>query len=266
MMIPEHFKQAFPWVSERKSNIHAYSQSTKWHEKEIISLIFRDSDEMLNDPRLPLFKALSSMDKNLQVKYIKSVAKCLAEAVMATPLPNWKEELLGDVKKDAKRLSSLLRKKPKERLPLNWGDCIFLIMEVIKRSNASGNSELTDLSNVLKDVQRKLVLLNLNAKVNVKIDLASILSLVSEQSKELAGQPAIEYYRYPQEFFNQIITDKTLYLAYQRKGIIAITSINHDYFSKPYDALTAHVLTCVLPKKISNQSVKKIRESHVKGY
>jgi hypothetical protein len=212
-------------------------------EKEIVCLIFRPPVNPLDDFRLPLIKSLGALGHEAQVSYIKIIAKCLAESVFVVPLPKKTQGWLNDVNKAAITLTRLVEPKHKNNPPTNLNSLFPLVAQALKSGNVSSHQIPSKVSGALKT------------------DLVSILKLVSQESKELSGKNAIAFYRFPQTFFEEISTDKTLYLEYQRKAIQAIAAVNNEqeHFGKPYDALIGHILTCLFWKDISKQKVQKIR-------
>ena len=268
MIIPENFVVAFPWIMKPISKLKVSSPDTVWLEREIIRIIFNPKDELqitTDDPRYRLIKSLESeeCDENSQVGYIKNVAKCLADAAVKTPLPKNTQDWLKDVNKKTKALLPLLRGIPKKSQPLHWNNLFSLNIELLNDTIQLDNSQKIKVKNILKEANRSGAISTLDAETHGVLDLVAILSLITKQSKELATKSAIEFYKYPQTFFNGISTDSTLFLEYQRLAIHAITLLNKSQFSKPYDSLTSYILSCVFQKEISKQSIKKIREKLV---
>lgn len=264
-MIPKHFKNAFPWIVKPISNIKVSSSDTVWLEREIVRIIFNPIEEpqdAQDDHRLMLINSLKTQcyDEAIQVSYISAVAKCLAGAVIETPLPKNTQNWLSDVNKQAKNLMLSLKEVHKKNLPSHWSNLFSLNIDLLNDNQLLESPQKLKLKNALKEASRNGVISKIEAENHGKLDLVAILNLLSKQSKELAGKRAIEFYKYPQTFFNEISADNTLYLSYQRSAIQAIALLNQTQFNKPFDALTSHILTCVFQKEISKQSVKKIRE------
>ena len=283
--IPNHFKEAFPWIEKPTSNMKVdVALSTIWLEKEIIRLIFEapvkklDASQVikpdtpqikkpdtftvhkLDDCRITLIKSLETELPNAeaQINYIKAVAKCLAEAVIVTPLPKATQDWLNDINASTKKLTSLLKQEDKKNLPANWNNVYSLVSQVLKDSNISDNPLLLKIHAVLKETN---LAPETRSQTHGKADLIAILNLVGLESKSLAAACAIKVHKYPQTFFEKIFKDNKLFLAYQRKAILEIAMVNQEYFSKPYDALTSYVLSCIFNTDISKQKVKKIRDN-----
>lgn len=256
--IPKHFKEAFPWVSKPPSKMRIASKSAQWLEQEIIYEIFRNPKIKELDPRNALFHSLEELCVEGQVNYINAVAGCLADAVIEMPLPSKTERWLQEVNAAAKRLRLLLRETSKQHLPASWNNLISIVLQIIRAEASQGHPISDGLLGALKKE-------NLRKRVDALdkhgiIDLVAILDIVSSESKDLATMNAIAYYKFPQAFFEGISSDKSLFLAYQRKAILAIAAVNQEHFEKSYDTLTAHILSCIFQKSISNQKIKKIRE------
>lgn len=259
--IPKHFEEAFPWIVKAPSKIKVSAPTTEWMEKEIVRLIFNPPVNQMEDFRPRLIKSLGKFGQEAQVSYTKVIAKCLAEAVIDTPQSKTTYLWLKDVNVAAKRLCSLLSGESKPPLPANW-DNLFLIVKQIIKSEAEefGYPDSDDLVNSLRKENLRWRDRKGALEKRGRTDLVAILNLVLAQSNELAGKNAIAFYRYPQKFFEEISTDNTLFLDYQRRAIRSIAAVNQVHYGKPYDAMTAHVLACVFKKKLSNQMVKDNRE------
>lgn len=240
--IPKHFEEAFPWITQSTSKVKVNAPGTKWIEKEIIRAIFRDTilispDTSTHNPCQQLIKTLGVLEKDLQVCYIKKVANYLAEAAIDTPLPVAKQAWLNDVNTTVKKLTLLLKQEPKQNLPKNWNNLFTLTAQIIKHINVTDKQELSKVSGALKEAN---LIWDIKSKAaHGNTDLVAILNLVSKESKGLADTNAMSYYKYPQTFFEEIRKDNTLFLAYQRRAIRAITIVNKEYFGKPYETLTA---------------------------
>ncbi|MDD5384547.1 MAG: hypothetical protein PHG89_06675 [Gallionella sp.] len=257
-MLPKHFKEEFPWITKPTSKIKVKAPGTYWLEKAVIHAIFRAPDNEFDDPRTNLLKSIGDMGKDTQVSYIKTTAKHLAEAIIDTPLPSARQEWLNDVNATTKKLTLLLKQEQKKNLPENWNNLFSLVSQVLSHSHVTDDTELTKLVETLKEAN---LIGGIKGKAHGTVDFVSILDLITHESKALSGKSAIAYYKYPQTFFEEISIDNQLLLAYQRKAIQAITTVNQEHFGKPYDALTAHILTCVFNKSFTKQLVKKIREN-----
>lgn len=262
--IPIHFSEAFPWIERPASKMKvSVALSTAWLEKEIIRLIFRAPENDNDDQRSPLITALKKLDNGKQVSYLIDVAKRLTDAVIDTPLPNKISVQLKEINKEVKNLTFSLNALPKKNLPSSWNDFFFLGIQLIDKTDNSVNPKLSNVRGALKKAR-----MNLEGEITPKarethgqLDLVAILNLVALESKKLANANAIAFYKFPQTFFEEISTDNTLFLAFQRRSVQSIAAVNHEYFGKNYDAITAYILTCTFNKDILKQSVKKIREN-----
>lgn len=256
--IPKHFKEAFPWISKSPSKIRIASKSAQWLEQEIVYEIFRNPKIKELDPRNALFHSLEKLCVEDQVNYINAVAKCLADAMIETPLPSKTELWLQEVNAAVKKLRSLLGEKSKQHLPASWNNLYSVVIQIIRAEESPGLPIPEGLLGGLKkeNLRKRPDTLDKHGMT----DLVAILNIMSRESKDLASMNAIAYYKFPQAFFEGISSDNSLFLAYQRKAILAIAAVNQEYFKKNYDALTAHVLSCIFQQPISNQKIKKIRE------
>ncbi len=262
MTIPNHFKIAFPWILRQQTKLNINSPSTYFIEKEIIRIIFNPPDNELYDPRDDLINSLTHLnDINKETEYIKSSANCLAHSAAVTPLPKEIQCWLNDVEKKAKILSRLISQKPKRKLPLDWNNLTSIVSRIENNEYHSDHSKSKSISHILKKKNSKSHTEIKSSTDHGHSDLVAILNMASNDSKALSNQPAMKYFKYPKIFFKEILSDKTLLLEYQRNSIIAISKINEQYFGKPYDSLTANLLTCIFQKKVSNQLVMKIRNN-----
>ena len=266
MKIPEHFKVAFDWIDKPKSNTKVRSPNTVWLEKEITYLIFNPPEEppeAQDDYRHMLIKSLEHEKcfEGAQVSYIRDVVKCLAKAVIATPLPNERKVWLGEVNKQTKKLALILKEKPnsKSELPLNWKSLFALNIEAINDSQIE-SSKLTEISSALRTANMFQDYLKGKQDAHGILDLVAVLNLLNKQSKMLSEMSAIKFYKFPQTFFKEISNNKTLFLAYQRSAIQAISAVNQKSLGATHDAVTAHVLSCVFHKEITKQSVVNNRK------
>ncbi len=251
--IPQHFKDEFDWIIRPRSNLKVQALTTRWLGKEIIYLIFRTPENKLDDLRVPIIKALHTLSIEKQICYIKTIAKHLADAAITTPLPTDTRGWLNDVCKSAKELHRLLSGKHKKQLPGNWNNLCSLIIQIIKKES---KLNLPFPEELLASLKKE----NLKVRAKGNTNLTSVMNLVIDESKALTDKKAMAFYKFPQTFFEEISKDNPLFLSYQRNAIQAISKVNQEYFDKPYDALTAYVLSCIFLKDISKQSVKKIRE------
>lgn len=256
--IPKHFKEAFPWISKSPSKIRIASKSAQWLEREIIYEIFRNPKLKELDPRNALFHSLEELCVEGQVNYINAVAKCLADAVIETPLPRRTIRWLKGVNAAAKKLRLSLLETPKQHLPASWNNLISIVIQIIRAEALQGQPISEGLLGALKkeNLRKRADALDKHGMT----DLVAILNIMSGESKDLSGLSAIAYYKFPQAFFEGISDDKSLFLAYQRMAILAISAVNQAHFEKPYDTLTAHILSCVFLRDISKQNIKRIRE------
>lgn len=262
MIIPEYLLTTFDWLDKPKSGLHV-ANDAKWLMREIIYIIFNSESTLdkKDDSRVLFLNSLKNTgcSETEQVQYVNDIAECLAKAVKDTPLPKEKKVWLGEVSAQTKKLNLLLKEIPKNELPLNWGNLLSLTRDAISASELKGT--------VLEDIQESLKNGNLYGALSKTkqahglIDLVAVLNLLNEQSKKLSSKSALDFYMYPQKFFRAIADDKTLLLAFQRSGILAISKTNKAYFGMPHDTLTSHILSCIFQKEISNKNVKKIRET-----
>ncbi len=265
MIFPKYFEVAFPWINKPKSKIKVKSITTEWLEREILWIIFNQPKEVqntLDDPRFKLLKSLKSncCDEQSQVEYIRHVAKCLANMIVKTEIPQNKKEWLGEINKKTKSLLTLLRSIDKKNLPFHWSNLFSLNLELLSVSHQLEAHNKLKLEKAFKEANRNGMISKLDAEKHGVLDLVAILSLLLNQSKDLQGKSANDYYQYPQTFFSEISNDSALYLSYKRSAIQAISQLNQSQYNKPFDALTSYILNCVFNKNISNQSVKNIRE------
>lgn len=265
-MIPKHFEISFPWIVKPISNVKVSSNNTVWLERQIIRAIFT-SEKTQNfeqdDYRIKLTNSLKAEcpDEGKQVDYIKAVAQCLADAVIETSLPTSTQEWLKDLSKLSRKLARRLKVGPKENLPSKWNNLFSLSIELLNDSQLNKTPKKLELENALRLANRTGVISKEEAGTHGMLDLVAVLNLLSTQSKDLAEKTAIDVYRYPQTFFKEISSDKTLYLDYRRQAIRVIALLNQEYFNKTFDALTSYILSCLFKQEISQQSVKKIREN-----